>query len=45
MREGITIAPEVKEHIWTALTLLASAPARERTITGLVVLLQFYDLK
>jgi type IV secretion system protein VirB4 len=27
--------PEVKEHIWTALTSLASAPVEERTITGL----------
>ena len=45
MREGVTIAPEVKEHIWTALTSLASAPAGERTITGLAVLLQSNDLK
>ena len=26
-----TITPEVKEHIWTALTSLASAPVEERT--------------
>jgi type IV secretion system protein VirB4 len=45
MREGVTITPEVKEHIWTALTSLASAPAGERTITGLAVLLQSNDLK
>lgn len=45
MREGITITPEVKEHIWTALTSLASAPVEERTITGLAVLLQSNDLK
>ncbi|KRW97253.1 MAG: conjugal transfer protein TrbE [Xanthobacteraceae bacterium] len=45
MREGIAITPEVKEHIWTALTSLASAPAEERTITGLAVLLQSNDLK
>ncbi len=45
MREGMTITPEVKEHIWTALTSLASAPAGERTITGLCVLLQSNDLK
>jgi type IV secretion system protein VirB4 len=45
MREGMTITPEVKEHIWTALTSLASAPAGERTITGLAVLLQSNDLK
>jgi type IV secretory pathway VirB4 component len=34
----------VKEHIWTALTSLASAPVGERTITGLAVLLQSNDL-
>ena len=45
MREGVTISPEVKEHIWTALTSLASAPVEERTITGLCVLLQSNDLK
>ncbi|WP_256754821.1 conjugal transfer protein TrbE [Mesorhizobium sp. Mes31] len=44
-REGVTITPEIKEHIWTALTSLASAPVEERTITGLVVLLQSNDLK
>jgi type IV secretion/conjugal transfer VirB4 family ATPase len=44
-REGIPITPEVKEHIWTALTSLASAPIAERTITGLVVLLQSGELK
>ncbi|PDS58796.1 MULTISPECIES: conjugal transfer protein TrbE [Rhizobium] len=44
-REGVAISPEVKEHIWTALTSLASAPVEERTITGLCVLLQSNDLK
>ncbi|MCP4735256.1 MAG: conjugal transfer protein TrbE, partial [Bosea sp.] len=44
-REGVAITPEAKEHIWTALTSLASAPIEERTITGLVVLLQSNDLK
>lgn len=45
MREGITTTPGVKEHIWTALTSLASAPVEERTITGFAVLLQSNDLK
>ncbi|WP_024849909.1 conjugal transfer protein TrbE [Aminobacter sp. J41] len=45
MREGVAITPEVKEHLWTALTSLASAPVEERTITGLAVLLQSNDLK
>ncbi|AZO25045.1 conjugal transfer protein TrbE [Mesorhizobium sp. M1E.F.Ca.ET.045.02.1.1] len=44
-REGIPINPEAREHIWTALTSLASAPVDERTITGLSVLLQANDLK
>ena len=44
-REGVTITPEVKEHLWTALTSLASAPLPERTLTGLAVLLQSNDLK
>ncbi len=44
-REGITIDPTVKEHVWSALTSLASSPVHERTITGLVVLLQSTALK
>jgi len=44
-REGVLIMPDVKEHIWTALTSLASAPIEERTITGLTVLLQASNLK
>jgi len=44
-REGVAITPEVKEHLWSALTSLASAPVEERTLTGLAVLLQSHDLK
>ena len=44
-RESVAITPDVKEHIWAALTSLASAPVEERTITGLTVLLQSTDLK
>ncbi|MFO1142999.1 MAG: conjugal transfer protein TrbE [Amaricoccus sp.] len=44
-REGVAITPDVKEHLWTALTSLASAPVEERTLTGLAVLLQANDLK
>ncbi|RTL71789.1 MAG: conjugal transfer protein TrbE, partial [Hyphomicrobiales bacterium] len=43
--EGVPINPEAREHVWTALTSLASAPVEERTITGLSVLLQANDLK
>ncbi|MFC2254020.1 conjugal transfer protein TrbE [Labrys portucalensis] len=44
-REGVPVNPEVKDHIWTALTSLASAPVDERTITGLAVLLQSNSIK
>ncbi|MDD9731562.1 conjugal transfer protein TrbE [Mameliella sp. AT18] len=44
-REGVTIDPRAREHLWAALTSLASAPVEERTITGLSVLLQSQDLK
>jgi type IV secretion/conjugal transfer VirB4 family ATPase len=44
-REGIATTPEVKEHLWSALTSLASAPVMERTLTGLSVLLQSQALK
>ncbi|NIJ64275.1 type IV secretion system protein VirB4 [Sphingomonas leidyi] len=43
--EGVTIDPQAKEHLWSALGSLASAPATERTLTGLAVLLQAQDLK
>ncbi len=44
-RERIEVTPEAKEHVWSALTSLASAPLRERTLTGLSVLLQSNALK
>ena len=37
--ERLTITPEVKETVWSALKSLASAPPSERTMTGLVALL------
>ncbi|ALR20920.1 conjugal transfer protein TrbE [Sphingobium baderi] len=43
--EGATIDPQAKDHIWSALTSLASAPPGERTLTGLAVLLQSQELK
>jgi type IV secretion system protein VirB4 len=39
-REGVMIAPEVKDAVWTALASLASASVNQRTLTGLSVLLQ-----
>jgi type IV secretion system protein VirB4 len=44
-REGVTIDPTAKDHLWSALTSLASAPQDERTLTGLSVLLQSTELK
>src|SRR6266446_1087192 len=44
-REGVTVTPEAKEHLWSALGSLASAPVPERTLTGLSVLLQSGALK
>ena len=44
-REGVIVDPQAREHLWAALTSLASAPVEERTMTGLSVLLQSQDLK
>jgi type IV secretion system protein VirB4 len=43
--EGVAVDPQAKEHIWSALGSLASAPVAERTLTGLAVLLQSQQLK
>jgi type IV secretion system protein VirB4 len=39
------VTPEMKEALWSALLSLASAPAAERTLTGLSLLLQSNPLK
>ncbi|MGE3742764.1 MAG: conjugal transfer protein TrbE, partial [Geminicoccaceae bacterium] len=44
-RESVTVTPDLKGHLWSALTSLASAPVAERTLTGLSVLLQSNPLK
>src|SRR6516165_9191149 len=44
-REKLEVTPDVKDHLWSALTSLASAPIRERTLTGLCALLQSNVLK
>ena len=43
--EGVTVDPATKEHLWSALTSLSTAPVAERTLTGLAVLLQSQALK
>ena len=44
-REGVTVDPVARDHLWSALSSLASAPVEERTLTGLSVLLQSTALK
>jgi type IV secretion system protein VirB4 len=44
-RERVEVTPEVKDHLWSALTSLASAPIQERTMWGLCLLLQSNVLK
>jgi type IV secretion system protein VirB4 len=44
-KEGVGVDPAAKEHLWSALGSLASAPIGERTLTGLAVLLQSQTLK
>jgi type IV secretion system protein TrbE len=43
--EGVDVDPAAKEHLWSALNSLATAPVAERTLTGLAVLLQSQTLK
>jgi type IV secretion/conjugal transfer VirB4 family ATPase len=43
--EGVVLDPGLKEHLWSALTSLATAPSAERTLTGLAVLLQSHAMK
>lgn len=43
--QGVSIDASSKEQLWSALTSLSSAPAQERTMTGLAVLLQSAKLK
>jgi len=44
-RDSLAITPDIKEHVWSALTSLASAPREERTLSGLCALLQSGALK
>ena len=44
-REHVLLDPEDRAHLWSALTSLASAPAAERTLSGLAALLQSARLK
>ncbi|SFI56204.1 conjugal transfer protein TrbE [Caulobacter sp. UNC279MFTsu5.1] len=44
-RAGVNITPEVRGHLWSALTSLAGAPVPERTLSGLCALLAPPPLK
>lgn len=44
-REDASVTPERRERLWSALGALAAAPAEQRTISGLVALLQDSALK
>jgi len=43
--ERVTVTPEIKETLWSALGSLASAPPEERTLTGFSMLVQSNALK
>ncbi|RJF90320.1 conjugal transfer protein TrbE [Sphingomonas cavernae] len=43
--ERVTVTPEIKESLWSALNSLATAPVEERTLTGLALLLQSTALR
>lgn len=45
MRQGVEMTPDRKAALWSAIQSLASAPERERTLTGLTLLLQDETLK
>lgn len=43
--EGVSLTPDLKASLWEAVQALASAPEKERTLTGLCLLLQSPVLK
>jgi type IV secretion system protein VirB4 len=45
IQEGVTLTPAVKDEVWQALGSLATAPPAQRTLTGLVHLLQHTPLR
>jgi hypothetical protein len=44
-QECVTVTPEVKQAVWTALQSLGAAPVAQRTLTGLAALLQVPELR
>ena len=45
LHEGVTVGPDEKAAVWSALGSLAGAPIEQRTLTGLSVLLQSNALR
>jgi len=45
LHEGVSVGPDEKAIVWSALASLAGAPVDERTLTGLSVLLQSNALR
>lgn len=43
--EGLEITPSIKQEVWTALTSLATTPREQRTISGLIALIQDLSLR
>jgi len=43
--EGVAMTPELRAKLWEAIQALASAPERERTLTGLTLMLQDETLR
>jgi type IV secretion system protein VirB4 len=41
----VKLSPEIEEKVWSALTSLSTAPPEQRTLTGLVALIQDSDLR
>ena len=44
-QESVAMTPEVKQAVWTALQSLCAAPVSQRTLTGLVALIQVPELR
>jgi type IV secretion system protein VirB4 len=45
VQEGVAMAPRVRDEVWQALGSLATAPRSQRTLTGLVSLVQHAALR
>ncbi|MDR6623816.1 conjugal transfer protein TrbE [Caulobacter segnis] len=45
VQQGVSVTPEAKDALWSALDNLAGAPAEERTLTGLSMLVPSRALK